>query len=78
MEVVIVILAAWIAILYLEAVYWIVRIALRWVPMIAAGVGSSWLAQRSGFEILEALSVGVIVCVLARCFVGPNFESEHS
>lgn len=73
MEAVILILSAWIAILYLEASYWIVRAVLRWAPMNAAGVGAGWLAKQSGFEILEALGVGVAVCLVARRALRPRY-----
>lgn len=77
MEVVVVILSAWVAILYLEAVYWAVRLVLSSTPMIAAGVGAGWLAQASGLGDVEALGVGVMVCLAGRCLLRPRNEDEY-
>ena len=60
MEALIIALFALLAIVLLEAGYWIAIALARWAPVIAAGALVGWLAQRHGADQLEALGLGVL------------------
>lgn len=65
------------AIIPLEAGYWIAVALARWAPVIAVGALAGWLAERYGAEPLEALGLGVIVCLVARHLMKPRWRYDH-
>lgn len=77
MEALIVSLFALFAIVLLDAGYWIAIALARWAPVIAAGAIAGWLAVRCGAEPLEALGLGLIVCLIARHLLKPRWRYEH-
>lgn len=77
MEALIVALFALLAMVLLEAGYWIALSLMRWAPVIAAGAIAGWHVGRYGAEPLEALGLGLIVCVVARRLLKPRWRSEY-
>lgn len=78
MEALIVALFALFAIVLLEAGYWIAIALARWALVIAVGALAGWLANRHGAEPLEALLLGVIVCLIARHLLKPRWRYDFS
>lgn len=77
MEALIVALFALLVMVLLEAGYWIALALMRWAPVIAAGALTGWLALRHGGAPLEALGLGVIVCLVVRHLLRPRWRSEY-
>lgn len=66
MEALILTLLALLAMTLIEAGYWIVLAMTRWTPVIGAGVLGGLVAQSFGFDRLEALAIGVLICLVLR------------
>ena len=66
MEAVIVALFALLAIVLLDACYWIAISLARWAPVIAVGALAGWVAHRHGVEPLEVLGVAIFACLVTR------------
>jgi len=77
MEALIVSLFALLAIVLLEAGYWIALALARWSPVIAAGALAGWLAGRHGADHLEALGLGALTCLIARHLLRPRWRYEY-
>ncbi len=78
MEALIVPLFGLVAILLLEAGHWIAIAVTRRAAVIAAGALAGWLAGRNGAAPLEALRLGVIVCLIARHRLKPRWRRQSS
>jgi hypothetical protein len=65
-EAVIVALFALLAIVLLEAGYWMAISLARRAPVVAAGALVGWLAERGGANHLDALGLGLVACLVAR------------
>ncbi len=74
MEALIVALFALVAIVFLEAGYWIAISLARWSPVIAVGAVVGWLAGRHCVEPLEALGLAVVACLIARQLLPPRWR----
>lgn len=66
METLIVIAAALIVIVLLDASYHDALCLIRWTPCFVLGLLVGWLALRHGVEALAALLLGALTCVMAR------------
>lgn len=66
METVIVIAAALIAIVLLEAGYRIALCLVCWAPSLAVGLFACWFAHRHGVGALAALGLGVVSTLVCR------------
>lgn len=66
MEALVVGIAALIALVIIDAGYWIAISLTRWAPVIIVAAAAVWFALRSGSEPLEALVAGSIVAMLTR------------
>lgn len=77
MEALIVSLLVLFVIVLLEAGYWIAIAVARWAPVIAAGALAGWLAGRYGAEQLEALGLGLMVCLIARHLLKTRWRYEY-
>lgn len=78
METLIVSLLALFVIAFLEAGYWISVAVARWAPVIAVGALAGWLAIQYGAEPLEALGLGVIVCLIGRHLLNSRWLNDQS
>ncbi|MCC6789671.1 MAG: hypothetical protein IT547_17700 [Hyphomonadaceae bacterium] len=65
-------------IILLEAGYWIAIALARWAQVVAAGALAGWLSALYGAEPLEALLLGVIVCLIARHLLKPRWRYDYS
>ena len=74
MEAIIVAGFALLAIVLLEAGYWIAMSLTRWAPVVAAAALAGWLAQHLGAQPLEALGVAAIAFLLARHLLRPRWH----
>lgn len=77
MEAIIVALFALFAMILLEAGYWMALSLARWAPVIAVGALAGWLAGRHGAEPLEALGLGILICLVARHLLRPRWRFEY-
>ena len=77
MEALIVALFALLAIVLLEAGYWIALSLMRWAPVIATGALAGWLAERHGAGHLEAFGLAALTCLIARCLLRPRWRAEY-
>lgn len=73
MEAVIVIIAALIVIVLLDAAYWMALCLARWAPSLALGVLAGWIAHRHGVDVLDALGLGALATLITKRVLLPIF-----
>lgn len=66
MEALVVALAALIALVLIDAVYWIAVSLVRWSPVIIVGALTGWFTVRAGMAPAEALITGVLASIVVR------------
>lgn len=66
MEALVVGIAVLIALVLIDAGYWIAISLMRWAPVIILGAAAGWFAVRSGSEPWEALVAGALVAMVVR------------
>lgn len=77
MEALIVAAFTLLAIVLLEAGYWIAMSLVRWAPIVAAATLAGWLAHRLGAERLEALGVAALAFLLARHLLRRRWHDHY-
>jgi fructose-specific phosphotransferase system IIC component len=65
-EALVVALAALVALVLIDAGYWIAMSLARWAPVVTIGVAAAWLAVHSGLGSTEALIAGALAGFLVR------------
>lgn len=78
MEALILLAAALIVIVLLEAGYYLAIGLMRWAPVLVVGVAAFWLAHRHGAGDLEALGLAMAVCFLARRLLRPRWYYAYA
>lgn len=78
MEALIVSLFALMAIILLEAGYWIGAALARWSPVLLIGTMVGWLAACQGADHLGALGSGVLTCLVCRWALARLFDRARS
>lgn len=78
MEALILLAAALIVIVLLEAGYYIAIGLIRWAPVLVVGVAAFWLAHCHGAGDLEALGLATVACLLARRLLRPRWHYGHA
>lgn len=66
METLVIVLAALVAIVLIDAGYWIAVSLMRWTPVLIVGAAIGWIAPRAGLSFIEALAAGVIASLAVR------------
>jgi hypothetical protein len=66
MEALVVALAALVALVLIDAGYWIAVSLVRWSPVIIVGATTGWLAVHEGMAPAEALIMGGIASIVVR------------
>ncbi|HEX8901351.1 hypothetical protein [Vitreimonas sp.] len=66
MEALVVACAALVALVLIDAGYWIAVSLARWAPVIATGVAAAWFAMRAGLHPTETLIVVGLASLLVR------------
>ncbi len=66
MEALVVAIIALVALVLIDAGYWIAMNLVRWSPVIIVGATAGWLAVRAGVAPGEALITGVLASMVAR------------
>lgn len=66
MEALVVTLAALVALVVIDAGYWIATSLVRWSPVIMVGAATGWLAVREGMAPAEALIMSVLAGMVVR------------
>lgn len=66
MEALVVALAALIALVLIDAGYWIAVSLVRWTPVLIVGVAAGWFAYREGLGPTEALAAGALASIAVR------------
>ena len=79
MEAMIIIIAALIAIVLLDAGYQIALCLVRWSPSLVLGLFAAWLSDRHGAQALEALWVGALAALITKRVGLPIFcyDPDH-
>jgi hypothetical protein len=68
-------LAALVALVLIDAGYWIAVSLVRWSPVIIVGAAMGWLAVREGMAPAEALIMSVLASMVVRRLVRRAEES---
>lgn len=76
MEALVVALAALVALVLVDAGYWIAVSLVRWSPVIIVGSAMGWLAVREGMAPAEALIMSVLASMVVRHLVRRAEESH--
>ena len=66
MEAIVVAIAALVALVLIDAGYWIAVSLVRWSPVIIVGAATGWLAVHEGMGPAEALIMGGIASIVVR------------
>jgi hypothetical protein len=66
MEAVIIIIAALIGIVLLDAGYRLALCLVRWSPSLVLGLFAAWLADRCGAQALQAVWVGELAALITK------------
>lgn len=66
MEALVVALAALVALVLIDAGYWIAVSLVRWSPVIIVGAALGWLAVREGMAPAQALIMSVLASIVVR------------
>ncbi len=76
MEALIVAAAALIVMVLIDAGYWIAISLMRWAPVLAGGLFAAWLACIHDAQLMQALTIGALVCVIVRRLLRPRYLHE--
>ena len=66
MEALVVACAALVALVLIDAGYWIAVSLMRWTPVLIVGAAIGWFAHRGGLSSTEALAAGVLASISVR------------
>jgi len=66
MEALVVALAALVALVLIDAGYWIAVSLMRWSPVLIVGAAAGWFAHRAGLGPTEALAAGALASIAVR------------
>ena len=66
MDALVVAVAALIALVLIDAGYWIAISLMRWSPVILSGAATAWFASREGLGAIEALATGLVAGLVVR------------
>jgi len=59
-------LAALVALVLIDAGYWIVLSLMRWSPILIIGAAIGWFTHRSGLAPSQALAAGALASIAVR------------
>lgn len=77
MEALVVALGALVALVLIDAGYWIAVSLVRWSPVIIVGAATGWLAVREGMAPAEALIMSVLASMVVRQ-LSRHAEGSHN
>jgi hypothetical protein len=66
MEALVVACAALVALVLIDAGYWIAVSLMRWTPVLIVGAAIGWFAHREGLGPTEALAAGALASIAVR------------
>jgi len=66
MEALVVACAALVALVLIDAGYWIAVSLMRWTPVLIVGAAIGWFAHREGLGSIEALAAGTLASMAVR------------
>ncbi|MGE0742477.1 MAG: hypothetical protein AB7O98_14140, partial [Hyphomonadaceae bacterium] len=66
MEAIVVACAALVALVLIDAGYWIAVSLMRWSPVFIIGAATGWCAHREGLGPIEALAAGALASMAVR------------
>jgi len=66
MEALVVACAALVALVLIDAGYWIAVSLMRWTPVLIVGAAIGWFVHREGLRSIEALAAGTLASIAVR------------
>jgi hypothetical protein len=76
MEALVVALAALVALVLIDAGYWIAVSLVRWTPVLIVGAAAGWFAYREGLGPTEGLAAGALASIVVRQFLRRKEEAR--